>query len=171
MAETRLNVDPGRVFAVGFSNGGMLAYRLACEAPDTFAAIAVIAATMTAPCSPSRPVSIIQFSALHDPLISYSTGYSGHIKNQGLRLEELSVVAVVAEWRQFDRCGAPTSTAIQTGIEWSHSACSDGNAVDIYTLANGVHGWPGGVYSGSKESGFEATPILLAFLAAHGRVS
>jgi polyhydroxybutyrate depolymerase len=42
----RALVDPKRVYATGFSNGGMLAQRLACEAPDVFRAVASVAGTV-----------------------------------------------------------------------------------------------------------------------------
>ena len=38
----QLNIDRGRIFATGMSNGGMLAYRLACEMADTFKAVASV---------------------------------------------------------------------------------------------------------------------------------
>jgi poly(3-hydroxybutyrate) depolymerase len=37
--ETKLNVDPDRIYASGMSNGGILCYRLACELSDKIAAI------------------------------------------------------------------------------------------------------------------------------------
>ncbi len=39
------SIDPDRVYLTGFSNGGLLAYRLACES-DRFAAIAPVGATL-----------------------------------------------------------------------------------------------------------------------------
>jgi polyhydroxybutyrate depolymerase len=42
-------IDPHRVFAVGYSNGGQMVIRLIHEAPDLMAGAAVIAATMPAP--------------------------------------------------------------------------------------------------------------------------
>jgi polyhydroxybutyrate depolymerase len=36
----RIDVDPKRVYATGFSNGAALAHRLACDAADLFAAVA-----------------------------------------------------------------------------------------------------------------------------------
>ena len=42
----RLRTDAERVFVTGISNGGMMAYRLACEASDHVAAIAPVAATL-----------------------------------------------------------------------------------------------------------------------------
>ena len=39
----RPGVDPARVYVVGFSNGGFMAHRLACDAADRIAAVASIA--------------------------------------------------------------------------------------------------------------------------------
>src|SRR5690349_7841652 len=43
------DIDPARVYAVGYSNGGQMVMRLAHEAPELIAGAAVIAATMPAP--------------------------------------------------------------------------------------------------------------------------
>ena len=48
-----------RVVLVGYSNGGMLAYRMACERPDLVSQIAVINASITVPTCDGA------FSALH----------------------------------------------------------------------------------------------------------
>jgi polyhydroxybutyrate depolymerase len=40
--------DPNRIYVTGFSSGGMMAFRLMCEAPGVFAAIAPIAAMLPA---------------------------------------------------------------------------------------------------------------------------
>lgn len=47
-------IDSNRVYLTGASNGGMLAYRIACELPQLFAAIVPVATTMltNAPCTP-----------------------------------------------------------------------------------------------------------------------
>jgi polyhydroxybutyrate depolymerase len=60
-------IDPSRVWVLGFSNGGMMAYRLACEIPDQITGIAVGAGAFTADlCSPSRAVSIIHLQGEQD---------------------------------------------------------------------------------------------------------
>jgi polyhydroxybutyrate depolymerase len=41
----RYVIDTDRIYVTGFSNGGILAYRLAAELPDTFEAVGVIAAS------------------------------------------------------------------------------------------------------------------------------
>src|SRR5215216_7507861 len=40
-------VDPKRIYATGFSNGGGMVYRLACEMSGTFAAVAPVAGSLT----------------------------------------------------------------------------------------------------------------------------
>ena len=56
-----LAVNDSRVYVVGESNGGMLAYRLACDFPEDFAAIAAVSATsvVTERCNATRPVSVM----------------------------------------------------------------------------------------------------------------
>ena len=46
--EARPPVDPGRIYATGISNGGIMAYRLACDT-DLFAAIGPDSATLLGP--------------------------------------------------------------------------------------------------------------------------
>ncbi|MCI0540572.1 MAG: hypothetical protein L0Z50_35680, partial [Verrucomicrobiales bacterium] len=41
-----LNVDPGRVYVTGMSNGALFAHRLACEIPEKIAAIAPVEGTL-----------------------------------------------------------------------------------------------------------------------------
>lgn len=44
-ATTRFPIDPGHIFAAGFSAGGMMTWHLACQRPKTFAGFAPIAGT------------------------------------------------------------------------------------------------------------------------------
>lgn len=56
----RLPIDTRRVFVAGFSNGGSLAYRLACEAGDTFTAAAAVGSALEINDCPGRqPVSLL----------------------------------------------------------------------------------------------------------------
>lgn len=43
-------IDLARVYVVGFSNGGMMAYRAVCEAPEVFAAAGVVAGALLVDC-------------------------------------------------------------------------------------------------------------------------
>ncbi|GAA2473027.1 alpha/beta hydrolase family esterase [Winogradskya humida] len=73
-------IDPGRVFAVGYSNGGQMVMRLVHEAPELIAGAAVFAATMPAPenflVPPSTPVPmpVLLIHGTKDPIVSYEGG-------------------------------------------------------------------------------------------------
>lgn len=73
-------IDPRRVFAVGYSNGGQLVMRLAHEAPELLAGAAVIAATMPTPenflaaGAPPAPLPVFFVHGTKDPIVSYDGG-------------------------------------------------------------------------------------------------
>jgi predicted esterase len=71
------NVDRDRIFALGMSNGGSMALRLACERADLLdgvVAIAAIALPDTLPCSPSRHVHVAVSHSKADSLVLYQGG-------------------------------------------------------------------------------------------------
>jgi len=73
------DIDRGKVFATGFSNGGHMALRLALEAPERVAAIAPIAANLPVDtnldCDKSnQPVSVAMFNGTDDPINPYDGG-------------------------------------------------------------------------------------------------
>lgn len=70
-AEVR--IDPDRVYATGISNGGMLAYRLACDT-RIFAAIGPDSATQLGRCRSLAPVSVIHIHGTADRDIPYHGG-------------------------------------------------------------------------------------------------
>lgn len=75
-----LKLDPGRTFAMGYSNGGMFAYALACFRSARFAAVGIHAGTIleatAETCEPSERTSIAVFHGTADPVVRIS-GSSG----------------------------------------------------------------------------------------------
>jgi polyhydroxybutyrate depolymerase len=128
-AATRVCVDPQRVYATGMSNGGHMAYRLACDAADAFAAVAPVAgAKLVVQCAPSRPVPLLAFHGLQDPIVNYD-------------LDATSIAA----WVGMNGCDA---TPVTTEYEGSHcdaySGCDEGADVEFCTMDPMGHCWPGG---------------------------
>lgn len=71
--------DDSRLYLTGFSNGGMMAYRFACEHPSMVAAIGVVAAAyMDSPrCRPNEPVPVMHIHGRLDGLVPWrGTQYS-----------------------------------------------------------------------------------------------
>lgn len=102
--------DPRRVYAMGMSNGGVFAFRLALELKHPLAAIAAACASMPGghpPTHAPRPMSVLLMAGTADPLMPYEGGQV-HYRNK-LRGAVLGVEATLAFWKTADHLtGAPS---------------------------------------------------------------
>lgn len=149
----RLNVDRRRVFAAGMSNGGMMSYRLACEAADLFRAVASVAGTdVTRGCTPSRPVPVLHIHALDDTHVLYGGGAGPDAFRDRTKVTDFpSVPATFAKWSRIDGCAAPRRTWGTPGAWCEVSApCGGGTTVQLCTTRTGGHTWPGGAAARGK---------------------
>jgi len=76
IADVKANhaVDPKRVFVIGHSNGGFMALRLACDAPDIVAAVVSLAGAASTPCPSGRPVDVLTIHGTEDDTIAFNGG-------------------------------------------------------------------------------------------------
>ncbi len=99
-------IDPKRVYATGISNGGFMSFRLACDAPDVFAAVAPVAALMSVPLvqenRSTTPVSVLLVNGTGDPLVPWDGGEIGGVL--GNRGEGISTRASIDYWVALDGC-------------------------------------------------------------------
>jgi poly(3-hydroxybutyrate) depolymerase len=68
-------VDRRRVYVLGFSNGGMMAERAACERPDLFAAAGSVAGPLLVDCASPLPVRFAHIHGLADTTVPYLGGF------------------------------------------------------------------------------------------------
>ncbi len=74
---SQYDIDTDRVWVVGHSNGGMMAYRLACELSSRITAIGVAAGSMMIDsCSPTRPVAALHVHGDLDTVVPLAGGNS-----------------------------------------------------------------------------------------------
>ncbi|MBN1148115.1 MAG: hypothetical protein JXA78_12725 [Anaerolineales bacterium] len=165
---TLVDIDRKRVYATGFSNGAIMAYRLACDLSDQIAAIApVSAAQATQSCQPGRAVPIQHFHGTADRLNPYDGGHG-----PGGGLEFASVADTIQFWVTQNGCPAQAQTSESGSIVHElYAPCDQGAAVELYTIAGGEHAWPGGE-SVSAEIGaptmeISATLLMWEFFSAH----
>ena len=135
------SVDPARVYLVGHSNGGYMAYRMACDHADQITAVVSLAGAMwsnPAQCAPTRPVSVLQIHGTADEVVSYTGGsrYPG--------AEE-----TVADWRELDGCSPEAVTGrpldlvadapdAETAVTYA-GGCRGGTIVELWTIRGGSH--------------------------------
>lgn len=183
--ENSYSIDPGRVYVTGISNGGILAYRLASEAPDLIAAAAPVAAVTGGRKNPgahqiifgapARPVPIIAFHGKADAMIPY---YGGQGAKSLTDTVYISVPETITLWAGYDGCStrARTETSVNGNIsKETYSGGKDGAEVVLYTIADGAHTWPGGnrLLETSPEPTDEisANDLMWEFFYAHPRVT
>jgi polyhydroxybutyrate depolymerase len=169
----RLTVDGvaarGAVFAVGMSNGSLLAEHLAHHDRLRFVGLALVAgpATVTSRAAaprPARPTGVLVFHGTADPLVPYAGGPiglgllggrarrregggTGRAAGRGLAAP---VETVAADWAAVNGCAAdpvvepltPVAGDLAvTRLTWS----APGRApVIVHRVEGGGHTWPGG---------------------------
>jgi polyhydroxybutyrate depolymerase len=158
--------DPRRTYLLGVSNGGMLAFRTACESPRTFAAVGAVIASMpvgvAATCNPGKGVPMIVINATNDPLIPWKGGALGPGGRHGA---VVSTAETVEFWRRNNGCAdkaarrpLPDRNAFDgsTVDAEQYAACDSGAPVVLVTVEGGGHVPPG------AEIG--ARPLITAIL-------
>jgi polyhydroxybutyrate depolymerase len=139
---TQPDAAANRVYLAGYSNGGKMALRMACEAPTLFAAVASYGAVNAKPCTNPAAVSLLELAATGDPELTIGPGGTPKVENG---YTEPTVVAQVEQYRQADACNDVTTTATQgtlTTTTWTE--CASGRLVQLGLYQGGDHGWPTG---------------------------
>jgi polyhydroxybutyrate depolymerase len=127
---TQLCIDPKRIYAVGYSMGGGMSYKLACDAADLFAAVAPAAFELMEdnewPCKPSRPITVMSFNGTADFIVPYAGGASTPPNGLPITNHFLGVEATFKKWAMLDGCtdqpvdkggGCKTYSQCQAGVE------------------------------------------------------
>ena len=180
----RLQIDPDRIYMVGFSNGGMLTYRFAAERGDILAAVAPLAASIggrpseDAPLwripDPVKPLPIITIHGLADDDIVYEGGVSLH---RGGTRTFLPVNESVNLWVRKNGCyPKEVTTELNDGHVHVHTwgDCSNDADVVLYLIENWGHVWPGQYFTTRLDKGdplkdFDASKIIWEFFQSHTR--
>jgi len=173
-----LPVDPRRIYATGISNGAGLAYRLACDLPGRFAAIAPVAGAPAAAieerCATTRPVSVISFQGTRDRLMPYEGGDVSIRRGRVLPAQQSAAL-----FADVNGCTLPPAVTaepdtVQDGtrvMRSVYSGCHDGREVVLYTIEGGGHTWPGGPpvgrLVGRVSRDLDATRTMLDFFDRH----
>ena len=142
-----------QVFAVGHSNGGFMAYRLACEDVEDLTAIVSLAGgahSDGAECRVPTPLSVLQIHGTEDALVLYEGGRLPTHPDPH-RAPVPSAKGSVLRWAE--RAGSDIEAAEQrpridtdsavegdetTVWRWS-SECADGVVTEIWTIEGGGH--------------------------------
>ncbi len=169
-------IDPQRVFAVGHSNGGIMAYRLACELSDRIAAVALQAGSLGVDdCAPEHPVSLLHLHGTADTNHPIDGG-RGSTSISGVDFH--SARTSVRDFAAADGCPAtPTFTADPSNPDLTISTwtpCGGGSEVRFVEVAGAEHAWMGHTSGAPRLTGewyadLDASVMVVEFVLAHPR--
>jgi polyhydroxybutyrate depolymerase len=133
-------VDPGNerpIYLMGYSNGGRLAYTLACQDPLLFDGTAVVKADPMPWCDIAVPQKILQVASIDDTDVPWYTGEKGHFR------ETPAAQVQNTDLRYTDQCSdksASSRTGNMTLTTWPD--CAGGSSVTFAVYTVGVHSYP-----------------------------
>ena len=154
----RAALDTERIYATGLSNGSMMAYRLAAEAPHRIAAVAGVAGTMSLTrFAPALPVPVMHIHSVDDQRALYGGGLGPSFLFTNTRVLHPPVEATLEKWIAHNGCPAQpqvagplrgrsgAADAAHTATRYSYLPCREGAEVILWKLTGAGHVWPGGV--------------------------
>ena len=144
---SQYNLDMERIYAAGYSNGGMMAYGLANYKSDLIAAVASVSGTMLNCTGPtSHPMPVVHLHGTSDGVVSYNGSNDWN-----------SVQSTLEYWTSFNNTiSTPTIDTDNTGgmtIEhYSYEQGDNAVSVEHYKYIGGDHVWFNETYQGQNAS-------------------
>ncbi len=131
-------VDPGHehpIYLVGYSNGGRMAYRMACSSPGLFDGMAVVKAMPDPGCVVHTPLTILQIASLDDTAVPYQPGDKGK--------EAPPATVEVARLRAVDKCTERSVVAQHSAMTLTTwTGCASGEQLGFAVWNTGGHNVP-----------------------------
>ena len=144
---SQYNLDMERIYAAGYSNGGMMAYGLANYKSDLIAAVASVSGTMLNCTGPtSHPMPVVHLHGTSDGVVSYNGSNDWN-----------SVQSTLDYWTSFNNTiSTPTINTDNTGgMTIEHYVYGQGDnsvSVEHYKYIGGDHVWFNEPYQGQNAS-------------------
>ncbi|MEM7414318.1 MAG: PHB depolymerase family esterase [Gemmatimonadota bacterium] len=160
-------LDASRVFLAGFSQGSMMAQRLACDAPDLvvgFGGVGGPRPRALDTCARNTPVHALLLHGIDDPTTPWDGSTVTH-----------AAPASAGLWAEANQCAGPTREELTDLANDSTSVwldrwdgCAGGGAVHLYGVVGGGHTWPGSATAfparlGRTTPDVSATELILQF--------
>lgn len=142
-------LDAERVYIGGISNGGFMAHRFACEAPDLVRGVVSISGAgplERVTCrTPKKPLRVLEVHGDADPIVSYR---GGHFLNMPLLPEHASAAQTFSDWAARLGCRADAQPGEALDFEKrypgketrvSRFANCEHGALELWTVSGGDH--------------------------------
>jgi polyhydroxybutyrate depolymerase len=173
-----LSIDKRRVFVIGHSNGGMLAFKLACELSDEISGIGVQSASLGInQCQPTFPVSVVHIHGTSDNNFPIDGGVGSGIAGVPFRSARFAVDSLATS----NKCEAsPETSKIKENADlaiYSWKKCASNVGIRYIIVDGASHAWMGhpaqsnfaNSYVGVPYEKLDSTKAILSFLLLNPR--
>jgi polyhydroxybutyrate depolymerase len=133
-------VDRRRVYAVGMSNGAMMAYAWACARPDDLAGIGPVAGARVADCPVPPTVNLVVLHGTADNNVPIRGGVG---PRSVTRFSYPTLAASIAPFLAGDRCTPAPKRHDRAPVHISTFNCVAGAGVTVAVVDGMGHEWPG----------------------------
>ena len=131
-------IDPDRRALLGYSGGGMLAYRLLCGDHPPLVAAVEVNGSLEHDCDPElRLPDLLAVHGEKDGSIDLTTG---HYVNH-LRMSPRSVTSTLDTVSRHAGCAARETTTVNGIGVWTHRDCRGSSTVQAHIVPDAGHGW------------------------------
>lgn len=165
MAES-YGIDPLEVYLTGFDDGGLMAYRLACEVPELFQSVAIVGAHMmgyhrdSCPEEVAAPVNMLIANGTRNALYTINSYEFTSIWQEENELY-LGLQDTLAVWAERNDCDSQAMT--ETSNTLVFDSCADDVTVAYYQIHGGGKNWPRtGPYQ-LNQFGVDMTAMVTGF--------
>lgn len=162
-------IDTARVYSCGFSLGGFMTYRIACELGDRFAAVASVAGSLPAPsiatCYPGKRMPVLHIHGTSDQVIPYTFGTLYVV------VTNLGADSTTHYWAQHNACAASAAhdslpNTKNDGFifeQYAYGNCEESSEVILIKVNGMDHTWP------SSSNDVNATKEIWSFFSRHSK--
>ena len=138
------NLHQDRIYATGFSNGGFMSYKLACQLSSRIAAVAsvggVISESTLAECQPDHPMPVMQIHGTVDSVVKIDGAEGWHTVKDTLDFWVGKNQCLGQDIRELEDINPNDNSTVEI---ISNTDCKDNSLVVYYNVLGGGHKWPG----------------------------
>ena len=138
----KYGINKRKVYVIGFSNGAMMAYRLACEIPESIAAIVAVSGTLSLEsCANAGKVPVLHIHGERDKHVPYNGGVGAQSR---AGVKHRSVDETVKIMTKGRNCVLSVKEKGNGKIIHYFYNCESGAPFELIKIVGGKHVWPGG---------------------------
>lgn len=164
------SIDSSRIYATGFSGGGRMSSRIACDLSEQIAAIAPVGGIrFPENCAASRSIPVLTFHGILDMVNHYE------LQNDSPPYWRMGVEEALSGWIENNKCNInPINESVSESTNKRvYQDCVANSEIHFYLTTDAGHTWPGSnqeeffteIGLGKTEKAINASELIWEFFS------